>query len=166
MRWCICVTGRGVQQGCFHMSSGRHSRGLLLWRFLSLTLSWTPQLQLLSAGPVSPGLSCCLKVTWEKGEPCSLFGRLGPNWMRWPLPEHILCWLFKLQGRAEWCCWAWFVYLARDFHRSGLCYCNHGNQSHAANKDLAAASCRNYGESKWVLLNVFMKFMRRPKRTL
>ena len=33
------------------------------------------------------------------------------------------------------------MYLARDFHRSGLCYCNHGNQSHAANKDLAAASC-------------------------
>lgn len=24
----------------------------------------------------------------------------------------------------------------------------------------------NYGESKWVLLNVFIKYMRRPKRTL
>uniref|UniRef100_A0A8C6F0B9 Uncharacterized protein n=1 Tax=Monodon monoceros TaxID=40151 RepID=A0A8C6F0B9_MONMO len=33
----------------------------------------------MSAGPVSPGLFHCLKVSLEKGGPFSLFRRLGPN---------------------------------------------------------------------------------------
>lgn len=145
MRWCICVTGRGVQQG-FHMSSGKTQLWSSAVALLSLTFSWTPQLQLLSAGPVSAGLSCCLKVTWEKGELLFLVWTIRPKLNEASSRAYSLL-VIQTAGKG------WMVllslislYLARDFHRSGLCYCNHGNQSHSAHKELAAASCRDYGE--------------------
>lgn len=166
MRWCICLMGVWwYTAGLLHTSTGSsHDRAVVFCcGALSLLFSWTQWLELMATGPVSPGLPCCLKATWAKGGPCSLLGRLGPNWME-VASSRAYSLLVVQTARKGW------MVLLNVTHVPGTWFLLPVSlqswKSGKSIKNWLVLHAGSYRESKWVLLNVFIKYMRQPKRTL
>lgn len=155
----VRLLDRGVvaQQGCSHMSSGRHSCGLLLWCFLSLTFSWTT-----ATANVS-----WTRLSWTLLLPKSDLGKRRALFLVWKIrPKLNGGGIFKsiffagysdckegLNGVAELDSCTWYT-----ISTAVVCFTAIMEISPIQIlKNWLLLHAGNYGESKWVLLNVFIR---------